>query len=193
MKGKAITVIILIVLIFVTLFIIFDNTSKNTISETPYYSLDIDGDPVYLNESNEKVLNAKKVSEEFCKVMLNVDYNNFDYTKKYKYYTNDLYENAMKNKQYEQLEKYYNLYKIVEHCDSTKIKCIKFYTKQGNEECRADLIYNYTFKNATQDFLNKYKYKLNTHYQNIISIYMKIENGIWKISDWKIGTKKELN
>ncbi|KYH35505.1 hypothetical protein CLTEP_04440 [Clostridium tepidiprofundi DSM 19306] len=193
MKGKIIAIIILIILIFSTIFITFNKTSKNTITKTPYYSLDIDGDPVYLDENNAKVSNAKKVSEEFCKVRLNVDYNTFDYTKEYKYYINDLYENAMKNKQYEQLEKYYNLYKIVEHCDSTKVKRIKFYTKQGNEECRADLIYNYTLKNATQGFLNKYKYKLNTHYQNRISIYMKIENDIWKISNWEIGTKKELN
>jgi hypothetical protein len=191
MKNKLIIGIV-IMLSFSMILISCNKKSENTNVETPYYTLDIDGDPTYFSEDDIKVINAKKISKEFCRAKFNRDYNNLDSQAEYKYYINNLYEKYIENKKYEQTEKYYKEYKLIERCDSIEIKNIKFYTKQGVEACKVNLIYKDTLINAVEDYLEYYEYKLNVPYKSENSIYMKIEDDVWKVYDWKSGDREEI-
>ncbi len=167
-------------------------TDNISIDQTSYYTFDIDGEYIYLDESEAKVSSAKKTSEEFIKARLVRDYKNLDVKHQYTFMIKELYKKYSEDtEEIKSLERYYEENKVIQQCDGMETKEIRFYNLNDNEECEVKLTYKERVVNSSQEYLKNNNLKLNVPYESNIIISMKIEDDVWKVYKLKYEKKRE--
>lgn len=166
--------------------------AQETNAETPYYTLDIDGNKIYLQEDLPKVASVKKAATDFIILRQNKDYKNFDAQGEYKYFSKDTYNSYMDAKNYEIVEEFYKESQLTVQYDSADITNVKFFTENDVEKCKVTMVYKDKIISATNEYLEEVKAQLNVPYEREAGISMVLENNEWKIVDWNLTERKEI-
>lgn len=168
------------------------NKAINT-SETPYYSLSIDGKKQYKSAEDEDVQKIKELSTGYIELTCGFDYkaleNAFDelnyYTEKVK---NDYIEYEYIEDSIATMEYYEQVQDLVE-CN---IKDMQFYELYDEESARVQCEYISVVKHATDEYLSDVGVKLDTKYSRVMTLEFVKENGEWKIDSYNITNREEV-
>lgn len=160
--------------------------------ETKVYTLDIDGNPVFMDEDNEEVKQVNEVIEEFISFAAVGDYRNPDGRSEQEYYTRETRERNIVNNVPERIEESLvaNQQIIVLH--KTEMENMRFVKLGGTEGCFARYIYITTIENATEEYFEATQLEKGVMYKRTMELQMVKEEGEWKVETFSASAREKV-
>lgn len=160
--------------------------------ETKVYTLDIDGNPVFMDEDNEEVKQVNEVIEEFISFAAVGDYRNPDGRSAQEYYTRETRERNIANNVPERIEESLvaNQQIIVLH--KIEMENMRFVKLGGTEGCFARYIYITTIENATEEYFEATQLEKGVMYKRTMELQMVKEEGEWKVETFSASAREKV-
>ncbi len=166
--------------------------SQDSMGETNYYSVSIDGDKFYYSAEDENVVEISKNASEFITVAVKKDYTNPEVMKEYDYYTKEVKEAYLSDGRPEiALESLQN-YQLKVEVNEVTLQKIEFYTLNGQKTASVTIDYISTITNSTPEYLESLAIQANTKYKRTMTIVMVHEEELWKVSTYSLTAREEV-
>lgn len=162
--------------------------------ETRNYTISIDGEKQYIDESEENFIGCTEMANNFIKEYGTQDYKNDKLTNMYDYYSKSRRESidveAYKLKNKEQ-EKQYELQVSV---DLIEIESAYFYKVNGVTSYTVTAQYISTLNNCNKEYLEAVGLSGNCKFSRNITLKCTLEDGNWKVSEISsISNREEIS
>lgn len=143
----------------------------------------------YLKENHPEVEKVKKVTEEFLKAALNIDYKTYTGQEILPYFTQRRLEEEKQKNLTEQRKKEAIKTEIISKMIG--IKDFTAYFDKNFTKCRIDVLPIVRFTSAKEGYLGE-GVVLNKDYLQVTTLWLKKENDIWKVEALNfVGLKPE--
>lgn len=183
MKNKRILPIILATIVISSNMIGCEKSNDITTNETPYYTLNIDGEKQFFNEEHDEVKNISSFIEEYLNLSVNIDYTNKIYLDQFALYTDEIVAIDTESGFYDLYEEKMTQNELIEILDSYEITEIDFYDVYGSPYATVTFNCLSTLSHGSEEYLESNGFEIGKQYKTNMSLKLLKQDNGWRLEE----------
>lgn len=183
MKNKRIVPLILASIIISSNLIGCEKSNDTTNNETPYYTLNIDGEKQFFDEDYEEVTSINSFLTQYLNLSVTTDYIAGGYLEQFYLYTDDVVAMDAESGFYESFEETAQARQIIRTLHGFEVTEIDFYEIYGDQYATVYLSYTSSMSHASDEYLESNSLELDTQYNTNASYKLLKQDNGWRLEE----------